>query len=98
MFIITLTLTELAPQAKAHMDAHNVWIAQGFDDGVFVLVGSLAPQGGGAILARGDDMQAITARVHDDPFVANGFAKAHIQQVTPARADASLAILTGAAA
>ncbi len=25
------------------MDEHNAWIKQGFDDGVFLLVGSLQP-------------------------------------------------------
>ncbi|WP_415401293.1 YciI family protein [Tateyamaria sp. SN3-11] len=98
MYIITLTLTALKSKAPDFMAAHNDWIAQGFDDGVFLLVGSLKPQGGGAILALGTDMALLEHRVAQDPFVREGIATPHIQQVAPGRVDARLAFLKDSAA
>lgn len=93
MYIITLDLTDKRTEAPAHMAAHNAWIAQGFEDGVFLLVGSLKPQGGGAILAVAEDRADLEARVAADPFVREGIATPHIQHVAPARTDARLSFL-----
>ncbi|MBA83189.1 YciI family protein [Thalassobius sp. S69A] len=97
MYIITLTLTELKSKAPDYMAAHNAWIAQGFEDGVFLLVGGLKPQGGGVILASGSDITSIEERVSEDPFVAEGIATPHIQEVAPARTDPRLSFLSKAA-
>lgn len=93
MFIITLILTEKKSQAKDFMAAHNEWISKGFDDGLFLLVGSLKPQAGGSILAVAESRELIETRIAEDPFVREGIAKAHIQQVSPARTDARLSFL-----
>lgn len=93
MYIITLNLTEKKADAPAHMADHNAWIAQGFEDGVFLVVGSLKPQGGGAILAVAEDITDLEARVAADPFVSKGIATPHIQQIAPARTDARLSFL-----
>ncbi|SDX66612.1 YciI family protein [Litoreibacter albidus] len=98
MYIITLNLTEKKGEAAAHMAAHNEWIAKGFEDGVFLLVGGLKPQGGGAILATCDDRSEIEARMAADPFVREGIATAQIQEVSPARADQRLSSLKVAVA
>ncbi|GGX66413.1 hypothetical protein GCM10007385_39570 [Tateyamaria omphalii] len=97
MYIITLTLTEQRSKAPDFMAAHKAWIAQGFDDGVFLLVGSLKPQGGGAILASGTDITSIEKRVAEDPFVTEGIATPHIQEVAPARTDPRLSLFSEAA-
>ncbi len=97
MYIITLTLTEQKSKAPDFMAAHNAWIAQGFEDGVFLLVGGLKPQGGGAILANGTDISSIEKRVAEDPFVAAGIAVPQIQEVAPARTDPRLSFLSDAA-
>lgn len=97
MFIITLSLTGLKSKAPDFMAAHNAWIARGFEDGVFLLVGGLKPQGGGAILASGTDKTSIEGRVSEDPFVAEGIATAHIQEVAPARTDPRLSFLANTA-
>ncbi|WP_299690134.1 YciI family protein [uncultured Tateyamaria sp.] len=96
MYIITLTLTDQKSKAPDFIAAHNAWIAQGFDDGVFVLVGGLKPQGGGAILAHANDITSIEKRVAADPFVTEGIATPHIQEVAPARADPRLSFLSDA--
>ncbi len=96
MFIITLNLTEKKSNAKEFMAAHNEWIAQGFEDGVFLVVGSLKPQAGGAIIAIANDRNQVAERVAADPFVREGIAIPHIQEVVPARTDARLSFLQDA--
>lgn len=98
MFIITLTLTEKKSLAGDFMADHNAWIAKGFADGAFVLVGGLKPQGGGAIIAVADSREQVAARVAEDPFVREGIAAAEIQEVGPARTDTRLSFLMEQAA
>lgn len=93
MFIITLTLTDKKSPAKEYMAAHNEWISNGFAEGIFLLVGSLKPQGGGSILAIAESRELIETRIAEDPFIREGIALAHIQEVSPARTDARLSFL-----
>lgn len=92
MFIITLRFADKT-KAPQFMDGHNAWIKRGFDDGVFLLVGSLQPNAGGAILAHNASPEEIEARVQDDPFVAEGVVSAEILAVAPGRTDERLAFL-----
>lgn len=92
MFIITLRFADKA-KAPPLMEAHNAWIKRGFDDGVFLLVGSLQPSAGGVLLAHNASRAEIEARVKDDPFVAEGVVSADILDVAPGRTDARLAFL-----
>ena len=75
------------------MDGHNAWIKQGFDDGVFMLVGSLQPNQGGAVVAHNISMAELQDRVNNDPFVAQNVVSADIMEITPARADERLEFL-----
>ncbi|MCF3642699.1 hypothetical protein LXM94_22265 [Rhizobium sp. TRM95111] len=92
MFIITLRIKDKT-RAPQFTDGHNAWIRRGFDDGVFLLVGSLQPNAGGAILAHNASPEDIEARVQDDPFVAEGVVSAEILAVAPGRTDERLAFL-----
>lgn len=92
MFVITLRFADKA-KAPPLMEGHNEWIKRGFDDGVFLLVGSLQPNAGGAILAHKGSLAEIEARVQGDPFVAEGVVTAEILDVTPGRTDERLAFL-----
>ena len=92
MFIITLRFVDKT-KAPQFMDGHNAWIKRGFDDGVFLLVGSLQPNAGGAILAHNASPEEIEARVQDDTFVAEGVVSAEILAVAPGRTDERLAFL-----
>ncbi|WP_044561790.1 YciI family protein [Azospirillum sp. B4] len=93
MFLVTLTFSDNRAQAAQHMDGHNAWLRQGFDDGVFLLSGSLQPRLGGAILAHATTLADLQARVAGDPFVAHGVVAAAVAEITPARADDRLAFL-----
>jgi len=92
MFAITLRFADKT-KAPSLMEGHNAWIKRGFDDGVFLLVGSLQPNAGGAILAHNASRAEIEARVQDDPFVAESVVDAEILDITPGRTDERLAFL-----
>lgn len=77
------------------MDGHKAWIKQGFDDGVFLLVGGLQPNMGGAVMAHNVSRDELDARVRDDPFVAENVVTAEIHEIDPARADDRLSFLLG---
>ncbi|BDW94493.1 MULTISPECIES: YciI family protein [Thalassospira] len=93
MFAIFLKFAENRPKAPEFMDAHKAWIKQGFDDGVFLMVGSLQPNMGGAVLAHGVSRDEIETRVNEDPFVVEGIVSAEILEISPARADQRLDFL-----
>lgn len=94
MFVITLRFADKT-RAPQFMDGHNAWIRRGFDDGVFLLVGSLEPKAGSAILAHNASAEKIEARVKDDPFVAQGIVSAEILAIAPGRTDERLVFLKG---
>ncbi|MET3667779.1 YciI family protein [Caulobacter sp. 1776] len=96
MFVITLRFADKS-RAPSLMEGHNAWIGQGFEDGVFVLVGSLRSGAGGMIVARGGDPTALEKRVQDDPFVREGVVTVEIEEVAPGRTDERLAFLKGVA-
>ena len=93
MYTIVLRFTERRAESARWMEDHTTWLRQGFDDGVFLLAGSLNPQTGGAILAHGESRDDMAARVAADPFVAQGVVEAEILEIAPSRTDARLAFL-----
>jgi hypothetical protein len=48
MFIALLEFSDNKARAGQFMEGHKQWIKRGFEDGVFLLVGSLQPNMGGA--------------------------------------------------
>lgn len=93
MFIVLLKFSDNKGQASQFMAGHNAWIKNGFDDGVFLMVGSLQPQLGGTLLAHNLSRSELENRVNDDPFVAQNIVSAEILEVSPAKADQRLAFL-----
>jgi uncharacterized protein YciI len=93
MYVVLLKFAENKSQAGDFMQDHNAWIKRGLDDGVFLLVGSLQPNLGGAILAHGLSLPDLQDRVDADPFVAHGIVKAEILEIKPGKADPRLAFL-----
>lgn len=90
MYVILLKFTGDKAEAARHMDGHNHWLKQGFDDGVFALAGSLQSPAGGCILAKGETLEAIQSRVSADPFVEYGIVSPEVLQVTPGKLDPRL--------
>lgn len=90
MFIVLLRLSTNKGKAGQLMDGHKDWIKRGFDDGVFLLVGTLKPNQGGSILAHNTSLEALQSRVSDDPFVVEDVVSVEILEVVPARVDERL--------
>ena len=93
MFIVLLKFSSNKGLASQFMEGHKAWIKKGFDDGVFLLVGSIKPSSGGAVLAHNISPTDIEARVSDDPFVTEGIVSAEIIEIAPAKANKQLEFL-----
>ncbi len=93
MFLILLKFSENKARAGEFMEGHKDWLKRGFDDGVFLLAGSLQPNQGGGIVAHNASRDEVEARVAGDPFVVEGVVVAEINEITPSRADARLDFL-----
>ncbi len=93
MFIVLLKFSDNKGKASQFMEGHKEWIKRGFDDGVFLLVGSLQPNLGGGIVAHSTSLSDMQSRVNTDPFVAEKVVKAEILEITPSKADARLKFL-----
>ena len=95
MFIVLLKFSGNKAQAGQFMDGHKAWIKQGFDDGVFLLTGSLQPNRGGGIVAHNTSLPDLQSRVNDDPFVAEDVVSAEVIEIAPSNADERLSFLLG---
>ncbi len=93
MYIVFLKYSANKSQASQFMESHKAWIKRGFDDGVFLLAGSLEPGLGGGILAHNTSLADLQRRVNDDPFVAEHVVRAEIFELDPGRADERLQFL-----
>ncbi len=93
MFIVLLKFSSNKSRAGEFMEGHKAWIKRGFEDGVFLLVGSLQPGLGGGLLAHNISLPDLTQRVNDDPFVTKGVVIAEILELSPAQADDRLKFL-----
>lgn len=90
MFIVLLKFSDNKGQASQFMEGHKEWIERGFDDDVFLLVGSLQPNLGGGIVAHNTSLADLQSRVNDDPFVAENVVSAEILEITPSKVDERL--------
>ncbi len=95
MFIILLKFSDNKDKASQFMEGHKEWIKHGFDDGVFLLVGSLQPNMGGGIMAHNTSLPDLQSRVNNDPFVSENIVSAEILEITPSKADERLKFLLG---
>ncbi len=93
MFVILLKFSENKSKAGEYIDGHNQWINQGFEDGVFLLVGGLQPNLGGSVIAHNVSLSELQKRVKNDPFVAENIVSAEILEIDPKKADERLNFL-----
>ncbi len=93
MFVVLLKFSANKGQAGQFMEGHKDWIKRGFDDGVFLLVGNLQPNLGGALVVHNASLAELQARVNKDPFVAENVVTADILEIAPSRADERLKFL-----
>jgi len=92
---VLLKFSDSKSRASQFMEGHKEWIKRGFDDGVFLLVGSLQPNLGGGIVAHNTSLPDLQSRVNADPFVAEDVVSAEILEITPSRTDERLKPIFG---
>lgn len=95
MFVVLLRFSNNRSQASRFLEGHKRWLDRGFDDGVFLLAGSIQSQQGGGLLAHHTTRQELLARVNEDPFVAEDVVTAEIVEIAPSRMDQQLQSLLG---
>jgi uncharacterized protein YciI len=93
MFIVLLKFSSNKGQAGQFMEGHKAWLNRGFDDGVFLLAGSLQPNLGGGIVAHNTSLSDLQRRVNDDPLVSENVVSAEILKITPSRVEERLNFL-----
>lgn len=93
MFIVLLKFAGNKGKAGQFVDGHKAWLKRGFDDGVFLLAGSLQPNLGGGVVAHLTTLPELQDRVRADPFVAENVVSAEIIEIAPSRADDRLSFL-----
>lgn len=93
MYVVLLKFSSNKDQAVQFMESHKQWIQRGFDDGVFLLAGSLQPSLGGAILTHNTSRSTLEGRVNDDPFVRQNIVSAEIIEIMPSSAESRLEFL-----
>ncbi len=93
MFVVLLKFSANKEQAGQFMAGHKERIKRGFDDGVFLLAGSLQPNLGGGILAHNTSLAELRDRLANDPFVAEKVVSAEILEITPAMSEERLNFL-----
>ncbi|MFT4084324.1 MAG: hypothetical protein QM638_17245 [Nocardioides sp.] len=94
MYVVLLRFSANSSRAAEHMADHQAWIKTGVEDGVFLLVGSIRPGLGGAILATNIATRDLRALVDADPFVVHDVVTAEIIDIDPNLTDPRLAFLT----
>lgn len=93
MYVVILKFLENISHASEYMEAHNQWIKRGFDEGVFLLVGSLKPGLGGTIIAHNTSFPALMDRINEDPFIVEKIVETKILEIDPKQADGRLQFL-----
>lgn len=97
MHLVLLRFGPHRDRAAQHLAGHKAWLQRGFDDGVFVLAGSLGDaQGdaqGGAVLAHRESIGDLRERLAQDPFVAEAVVQAEIVAIEASRVDERLSFL-----
>lgn len=93
MFVVLLKFFRNKSQASQFMEGHNNWLQRGFDDGVFILAGSLQTKQGGTVLAHNTSREALEERLSQDPFVEEDVVVPEILEITPSKVNQELVFL-----
>jgi uncharacterized protein YciI len=90
VFIVLLKFSKNKSKAAEYMNGHNNWVNRGFDDGVFLMTGTLQPSRGGVIVGHRTSLAELQTRVKEDPFVAQQVVETEIFEIGVSRADPRL--------
>lgn len=87
MFVVFLKFSENRSQASQFMEGHKKWISRGFDDGIFLMAGSVQPNQGGCVIAHNTSLSELQDFVNNDPFVAEKIVSPEIFEIHPSKVD-----------
>lgn len=93
MILVLLKFSDNKALAPQHMPGHKLWIQQGIEEKVFVLVGSLQPNQGGAVLMHGLSREQAEKRVSLDPFVEHQVVTPEYVEISPSASIEKLSFL-----
>ena len=93
MFIILLKFSDNKSAVSEYMGGHNEWIKKGFEDGVFLLAGSIKSGLGGSVIANNISSDDLETRINSDPFVVHNVVSAETIEIEPALAEERLEFL-----
>lgn len=93
MFIILLKFSDNRDNAGKFMEDHKAWLKRGFDDGFFLLAGSLQEKSGGGIIAHQISLSNLQDFIDTDPFVVERVVSAEVIELTPTKAATQLEFL-----
>ncbi|MDA0708265.1 MAG: hypothetical protein O2963_04215 [Proteobacteria bacterium] len=93
MFIVLLKFSDQKDRAPQFMVQHKDWIKHGFDEGMFLMSGSLKPNLGGVILATNVTLADLHIMVNKDAFVSENIVSAEIIEISASRACEELKFL-----
>jgi len=93
MFIVLLKFSDNKNKAPEFMQNHKDWIKHGLDEGIFLVVGSLKPNMGGAIVAHNTSLEELMKRVNQDPFVTENIVTVEILEISANQTDERLNFL-----
>ena len=77
-YLALLTYVRPVEELDAQMPAHRDWLERGIADGNILAAGRRVPRNGGVILARGEDLETVTAMLAQDPFQLHGLATVEV--------------------
>ena len=85
MLLVLLRFSDNKGRASQLIEGQKEWIKRGFDDGAFLLAGSLQPNWAVGLWRIIPLCQIFKNRVNEDPFVAENVVSAEILEITPSR-------------
>lgn len=91
LFVAILTYQRPLEEIDAQLPAHAQWLDKAYEEGIFIASGRRIPRTGGVILARGESLDALTARMAEDPLQRLGLARV---EIIPFEASKGIAALT----
>lgn len=78
IYVAILSYIRPLEEIDAQIPAHLEWLREGYEDGIFLASGRRIPRTGGVILARGETLDGLKARMQKDPFQRLGLATVEI--------------------
>lgn len=93
MFIVLLKFSDNRENAGKFMEGHKAWLNRGFDEGIFLLSGSLQEKAGGGMVAHQRSLLELQEFIRTDPFVAEGIVYAEIIELIPTKTTPKLEFL-----